>query len=259
MIFKLNHKLLWAGGGLIALLTVFMWLIFLNMDSLSLSWPEEPDKNPDNGAVAADDVAAAEVEKRSVVFTPVAPIDDRDYLLAGQGRQEEMIVYMDLSQEYSPDYFETVKSAATAYKDELRVALRPFFLRSSAMGLEAAVWAECAGQLGGAEAYYRAVEFILADMNSLMAIAEDLSDLAAAAEVGLTEMQMCAASDEAKANVRHRVSQAESAGVSGTPATFVGVRMLPGAYPLEDFTDSSDRQRDGLRTVIEEVLEPVRE
>jgi protein-disulfide isomerase len=53
-----------------------------------------------------------------------------------------------------------------------------------------------------------------------------------------------------KDKITEQMLGGRNAGVTGTPGSFVNNEIIPGAYPFEDFTDSSGREREGMKSII---------
>lgn len=242
--------------------TGLLWLLSVNINTTTVKTGRDNEKI-DSGQIDQGKIDANEfLDKPSakvVSWQVVRPIEDSDYLWPEMNIGKDFIIYLDLSQEYSQEYYQTVKQVAEEFTGKLKISVRPFFIRSSALGYDSAVWTECAAQLGGAEAYYEVTDYILSGDNSINSIASDYSGLVEVASIDKAGFEICVNSEEAKINIENKINEAGNFGVTGTPTTFVGVKMLPGTYPLDDFIDSSERERDGLRTVINEVLRPVSE
>jgi protein-disulfide isomerase len=54
--------------------------------------------------------------------------------------------------------------------------------------------------------------------------------------------------------IKEQMAEAKSLGISGTPTSFINGNIYPGAYPFEDFADSSGKLEKGLKSLIEDLL-----
>lgn len=78
-----------------------------------------------------------------------------------------------------------------------------------------------------------------------------------AKDLGLNaaQFEQCLNSGQFAAEVQKDYADGEAAGVTGTPATFVGTRFMGGALPFDgSYRDDSGQMQPGFKIVIEEEL-----
>ena len=66
--------------------------------------------------------------------------------------------------------------------------------------------------------------------------------------------QYTPAGEKYKDKIQAQMDAGSNFGVTGTPGNFINGEPAPGAVPFEDFTDSTGRQRKGMRSIIERHL-----
>jgi protein-disulfide isomerase len=78
-----------------------------------------------------------------------------------------------------------------------------------------------------------------------------------AAELGLDTATFndCLDAGEQTAEVEKDSQDAQSYGVTGTPAFFINGRLVSGAIPFEDYQDASGAMQPGLKSIIDAALE----
>lgn len=130
---------------------------------------------------------------------------------------------------------ETIEQLLEHYGEEVRLVFRHFPLPIHENAQRAAEAAVCANEGGKFWEYH---DLLFLNQDALAQ--EDL--IGYAKEVGLEEAAFvsCLESGKATTVVEKDVSDAESAGVSGTPSFFINGRPLSGALPYDTLRDAID-------------------
>lgn len=178
-------------------------------------------------------------------------INEDDYIMGDIDAPVQIIVYDDLDNEFSADYDKYLKEASDYFGDKVVVAYRNFPMRSHANSLLDALAVECAGEQGS---FLEMRDAILANKDSEVIGGYDFAK--SAEELGLDSDKFKSCLDEEKYidKIQASIDEANLLNVIGVPTTFLNERMLPGAYQFEDFTDSANIERQGLKSIIEEEL-----
>lgn len=163
----------------------------------------------------------------------------------------QMIVYSDFECPVCLDYENSVKQVKESFGDKIVIAFRHYPLSYHANAQEAAQASECAGEQGK----FWEMHDMLFKNNLDQALSREQFEQDAK-DIGLDvqKFSQCLVEEKYKEKVYTDMIEGKTFGVSGTPSTFINGQYLPGAYPLEDFTDSEGIRRSGLKTTIESVL-----
>ena len=137
------------------------------------------------------------------------------------------------------------------FGDKVVIAFRHFPLRTHTYAYQAASAAECAAEQGRFWEMYNKL-FIdnkagQLNKNQFKKDAEDLG-------LDRAKFNRCLDTERYKDKIQSQMVEGRNFGVNGTPGNFVNGEPVPGAVPFEDFTDSSGRQREGMKSIIERHL-----
>jgi len=183
---------------------------------------------------------------------PVEPINSTDHLWGEAQAPVHLIVYVDFDCPFCAEYQQTLQQVQEKYQDKVVIAFRNYPLASHQQAIPAALAAECASDQGK---FLEMAEKLYANQKeSKNETAEFIKD---AEELGLDreEFKKCLLEERYKEEIIANKAEAEKYGVTGTPTTFLGQQLLPGAYQFNDFEDQTGRQYDGLKTLIDKALQ----
>lgn len=172
---------------------------------------------------------------------PVKPVDDSDHVLGPKDAKVTVIEYSDFECPFCQRFYPTVKEILKSYPKDVRFVYRHFPLTSIHPNAQKAAEAtECAAKLGGNDAFWKLHDKIFERTPN---IAPDVL-LTLAKENGLKEVDFkkCLDSGEMAAKVNQQMQDGSSAGVQGTPATFVNGKLSSGAIPLESLKAAIDAE-----------------
>jgi len=172
---------------------------------------------------------------------PVKPVDDSDHVLGPKDAKVTVIEYSDFECPFCQRFYPTVKEILKSYPKDVRFVYRHFPLTSIHPNAQKAAEAtECAAKLGGNDAFWKLHDKIFERTPN---IAPDVL-LTLAKENGLKEadFKKCLDSGEMAAKVNQQMQDGSSAGVQGTPATFVNGKLSSGAIPLESLKAAIDAE-----------------
>lgn len=173
------------------------------------------------------------------------PLRDRDHIYGDPDAPISLIAYSDFECPFCKRFHSTPKDIVDAYPEEVNWVYRHFPLPMHAPGAQRqAEAAECAGELGGNEAFWAYTDAIYARTES-NGNGFPLTGLAPlAAEIGLdeTHFQTCLNEERHAERVREDVAEASQLGVDSTPTVIIRqnrtgeVRLRAGALPKDVFT-----------------------
>jgi protein-disulfide isomerase len=217
--------------------------------------------NKDTARVVSDDVDGGveglkelnrEVVAKARKSIPgrVRGIDDSDHVVGDINAPVEVIVYCDYKNEFCKNYLETVNKVIDAFKENVVVAFRHFILGSSSHSTESALASECASEQGK----FLEMHDELFENYVDSPIDEQYLKIAQKIKLNKTSFDSCMKSRKFEDRILAQISEGEKFGVLGTPSTFINGEKLPGAYGFEDFVDSNNKRREGIRSVVERYL-----
>lgn len=153
-----------------------------------------------------------------------------------------MVEYSDYECPFCSRHHPTLEAMVNEFGDDIAWVYRHFPLTSiHTQAMPAAVAAECAGELGGNEAFWLMTDALFENQTALgQATFERL-----AKDLGLNEKKFlsCLTSGDALAKINAQQAGGASAGVTGTPGTFINGQLVPGAVPEEQ-----------IRSIIQSLL-----
>lgn len=181
----------------------------------------------------------------------VRAIDESDHFVGDLNAPVQLVVFNDFECDFCANFQETLNKIKEVFGDKVVIAYRHYPLRSNPNSYYAALASECAALQGK---FWEMHDRLFQDnKNNKMNLEQYKLD---AEELGLDakDFEACYKEERGKEKIQNDINEAKKIGVTGSPQTFVNGRALPGAYPFEDFTDSSQIQRKGMENIIEEIL-----
>ena len=235
-------------AGLGSMLVIFFVIGFFVLLGLVLK-----DKK-DNGALGLAAPAAGEVAGAANP-TPqditVKEVTGEDWIRGNAEAKITLVEYSDLECPFCKNFHETMKQVMADYGQDVRWVWRHFPLTQlHPKAVKEAEAAECAGELGGNEAFWKYIDriFEVSPGNNGLDPAE-LPKIAK--ETGLDEGKFTACLDSGKyaQKIEAAINEASLAGAQGTPYSVIlaGEDKIPvsGALPLSDiksYLDSALKQ-----------------
>lgn len=175
----------------------------------------------------------------------VAPITDDDYIVGNRNAKIALIEYSDLECPFCQRFHATAQRLVDNNDGEVMWVYRHFPLTQLHPSAQrAAISAECAGKLGGNDAFWAFLDGIFVDQRAL-----DTGSLSAlASEIGVSQSayDSCVEARETESLVNDDLNTGKRAGVTGTPGNIIinvetgESRLLPGALPLEQLQEAVD-------------------
>lgn len=189
--------------------------------------------NNDNGALANTG------EQPTVVN--MLPITNDDWIRGDKNAPVKIVEYSDTECPFCKRHHETLKKLVDEYKGQVAWVYRSFPIPSlHTKAQKEAEAMECAGDLGGNDAFWKYTDMIYQNTPSNDGL--DAAQLPVFAEkIGLntTKFNECLNSGKFTEKVNKMAEDAVSAGAQGTPHNVVvfGDQKIPvaGAYPIEEF------------------------
>ncbi len=167
-------------------------------------------------------------------------VTDKDYYRGSKDAKVVLVEYSDLECPFCKSFHPTMQQVIEEYGDKVKWVYRHFPLSFHANAQKEAEAAECAGKLGGNDAFWKYVDAIFEQTtsNGTGFALDKLTPLAN--ELGLNEasFKQCLDSGEMAQKVKDQMDQGTEEGVSGTPGTIVidtigDTQLIPGALPYD--------------------------
>lgn len=188
-----------------------------------------PTPLPDDGDDTAPQAAASLPE-----------VSKEDYVRGDANAPITIIEYSDFECPFCLRHLPTVNRILSEYKGKVRLVYRHFPLSFHPQAQKAAEAYECAGEQGGADKAYSMHDKIFeANEQQIMSV-EQWKKYATELKLNTSKFNDCVDTGKYANKVRQQMAGGSSAGVSGTPATFVNGRIVSGAVPYETFKSLID-------------------
>lgn len=163
-------------------------------------------------------------------------VSDSDYVRGNKDADVVMIEYSDLECPFCEKFHPTGQQAMDEYGDKIAWVYRHFPLETlHPRALPSALASECVGKEAGSEGFWKFIDMVFSDQEKYLTDS-GLREAALASGANGSSFDSCYSSKEFESKIRDTITSATTAGVTGTPATFVvnkkgDVWLVPGAVP----------------------------
>lgn len=238
--FTLNARTLFFLGFLLGLLVMAIPATFFATRAATTSSGASP-----TAAFAAPTAVAPE---QAPTPGPVKPVQDTEYVRGDKNAAVTLIEYSDLECPFCQRFHPTVRQLLDEYKGRVAWVYRHFPLSFHANAQKEAEATECAGALGGTDAFWKYMDAIFerTTANGTGFALDKLVPLAK--EVGLDEgkFKECLDSGRMAEKVQKDFSEGQNAGVDGTPGSILLTKggksaLVPGAVPYDVLKSQVDQ------------------
>ncbi len=168
------------------------------------------------------------------------PVDENEYSRGADDAKITLVEYSDLECPFCQRHHETMLQVMEEYDGDVKWVMRHYPLSFHQYAQKAAEAAECVGADAGDEAFWKFVDlyFERTTASGTGFPLEDLASLGEEAGANPDNVQGCIDNDIMAGKVQEQMAAGTTAGVSGTPGTFIvtedGVQeLIPGALPFE--------------------------
>lgn len=215
-----NPKMLFTFGIVTGMVLV---LLFNSMTGASAAAPRVANTGtPTVNAPTGDSGAPA-------AAGPLAEVTNKDHVAGDLKKAKVVLVeYSDFECPFCERHHPTMKQIASEYGDQVAWVYRHFPLSFHPQARPAAIASECAAEQGK---FWEFGDTLFANQDKL----SDSFYKETAKNLGMntTKFEKCLTSDAAAKAVDEDYQTGLTAGVNGTPATFVNGQLLSGAVPAE--------------------------
>jgi len=174
-------------------------------------------------------------------------IDDTDYVWGEASAPVQVIVYSDFLSPFSLQFSDTLKQVKQEFPGKVKIAFRHYSLGMFPDEIQTANASECAGEQGK---FWEMVDALFANNKVNNLNQEQYQKDAQALNLDAVKFTECLQSAKYQSKIEAQIKEGKSFGVNGVPTVFVNNKILPGAYPFADFTDSSGAKQLGLKSLI---------
>ncbi len=192
------------------------------------------------GAAAQPQVPQASAKKPEVT--------NADYFRGNKNAKVTLVEYSDFECPFCKRFHPTMLQVMKEYSDKIKWVYRHYPLSFHANAQKEAEAAECAGKLGGNDAFWKYTDAIFerTTSNGTGFALDKLTPLAK--ELGLNEssFKQCLDSSEMAKKVKDQMAKGTEEGVTGTPGTIIlaangNTQLIPGALPFEQVKPMIDK------------------
>ena len=165
----------------------------------------------------------------------------QDHIRGNIDASVKIVEFSDMECPFCKKFHETMKQAMAEYGDDIAWIYRHFPIEQlHSKAKKSAEASECAGELGGNNAFWRYLDkyFEITPSNNQIDLAE-LPKIAESIGLNKTQFENCLNSGKYSEKIEAQIQDAENSGARGTPYSIVidknGKKYtINGAYPYED-------------------------
>lgn len=189
----------------------------------------------------------AETNEPSMDYSKMPALSDADYFLGNRNAKVVLVEYSDFECPFCGRFHPTTKQALDEYGDDLGLAYRHYPLAFHPNAQKAAEAAECVGKQKGSSGFWAFADAIFeVNITDGKLTPEAITDAAQTTGVNMDQFQSCLDSGEMAGKVTEQMNAGATAGVQGTPGTFVvvdgkAVDFISGALPYEQVKATLDQ------------------
>ncbi len=169
---------------------------------------------------------------------PLAPVTEADYVRGDLKKAKVVLVeYSDFECPFCSRHHPVMQQVVDTYGDDVAWVYRHFPLSFHPEAVPAAVASECAGQQGK---FWEYADGLIAGQDKLGQ--SFYTQLASQLGLNANKFATCLADPATQALVDEDIQSGSTAGVTGTPATFVNGQLVSGAVPFASFKQIIDAE-----------------
>jgi predicted DsbA family dithiol-disulfide isomerase len=239
-----NKKLFITIFFILFIAIIILGSVFLSKDNKEVVELSEGDALKDNNYQIVDNVLVGEIDE-------VGGIDEVDHYQGNLDSKVKVIVYCDFSNIFCKDLNKNIEEIKNKFSENIVIAYRHFLVGGDNVSFVSAMASECAEEQNMFWEMYD--ELYVLNQNSELT-KENIKKRAEIISLELDQFDECVENKRYEDKIIKQMNEAERYGVLGAPTIFVNKEVLPGAYPFEDFVDSTGRERKGLKSIIEKYL-----
>lgn len=176
------------------------------------------------------------------------PVTAADHIRGNKNAKITLIEYSDFECPFCKNFAPTTQELLKTYGDKIRLVFRHYPLPFHQNAQKEAEASECIAQLGGNDSFWKYTDAIFerTTSNGTGFALDKLGSLAAELGVNQQQFQSCLDSGKYAKLVKDSVAEGQTAGVQGTPSTFIvdskgNSQIVVGAQPIDSFKTVIDK------------------
>ncbi|QQR60826.1 DsbA family protein [Candidatus Uhrbacteria bacterium] len=185
-----------------------------------------------SGAYVPPSGAQAPAAQAPVAAGPLKPVSANDHLLGPKNAKVTLVEYSDFQCPFCSRHLPTVKQALKDFPNEVNLVYRHYPLSFHPEAQKSAEASECAAKLGGNDAFWKMHDELFTNQATLSRSL--YTELAKKIGLNTVNFDKCLDGGEMAAKVNTDLQDGTTAGVEGTPATFVNGQLISGAVPYSE-------------------------
>ena len=167
-----------------------------------------------------------------VAAGPLKKVGSSDHVQGAKNAKVTLVEYSDFQCPFCSRHLPTVQQALKDFPNDVNLVYRHYPLSFHPEAQKAAEASECAAKLGGNDAFWKMHDDLFANQATLSRTL--YTELAKKIGLNTGNFDKCLDGGEMTARVNTDLSEGTSAGVEGTPATFVNGTLISGAVPYSE-------------------------
>lgn len=167
-----------------------------------------------------------------VAAGPLKEVGDKDHLKGSKNAKVTLVEYSDFQCPFCQRHLPSIEQALKDFPNDVRLVYRHYPLSFHPEAQKAAEASECANKLGGNDAFWKMHDELFANQATLSRSL--YTELAKKLGLNTANFDKCLDGGEMAARVNQDLNEGTTAGVEGTPATFVNGRLVSGAVPYSE-------------------------
>lgn len=167
-----------------------------------------------------------------VAAGPLKPVGAEDHVLGAKNAKVTLVEYSDFQCPFCSRHLPSVKQALKDFPNEVNLVYRHYPLSFHPEAQKSAEASECAAKLGGNDAFWKMHDELFANQATLSRSL--YTELAKKIGLNTANFDKCLDGGEMAAKVNADLNEGTTAGVEGTPATFVNGQLISGAVPYSE-------------------------
>src|SRR3990167_6672913 len=178
----------------------------------------------------------------------IKPVNSSDHIRGNVNAKLSLVVYSDFECPFCQKFHPIATVLLKTYGDKIRLVYRDYPLPFHQNAQKEAEAGRCIAEIGGSDAFWSYTDKILdrTTSNGTGFALTDLGPLAAEVGVNQQSFQQCLDSEKYAKAVKDEMAEGNTAGVSGTPSTFIidskgKAQLLVGAQPIDAFKTVIDQ------------------
>jgi len=169
-------------------------------------------------------------------ISKISPVGKDDHVQGDKNAKVTLIEYSDFQCPFCSRHVPTLDKILADYQGKVRLVFRNFPLTSlHPYAQKAAEAAECAGDQNK---FWEMHDKLFANQDALTV--DNLKQYAKDLGLDSSKFDSCLDSGKYVERISTQATEAQAAGITGTPGTFVGSTLVKGAYPYDTFKQIID-------------------